>query len=72
MALMADQRLVLHDPDRKHPNATGTYLAACVFYATIYGESPEGLPGRIAKLTDAKARQLQAIAWKPVQGTEMR
>jgi hypothetical protein len=68
MALNADQRLVLHDLDKKHPDATGTYLAACVFYATIYGKSPEGLPGRIAKLTDDKARRLQAVAWRAVQG----
>jgi hypothetical protein len=72
MALKADRQLVLHDPDNKHPNATGTYLAACVFYATIYGKSPEGLPGKIAKLTDDKARHLQAIAWKAVQGTAKR
>lgn len=39
----------------------------CVFYATIYGKSPEGLPGNIGKLTDKEARPLQAIAWKTVQ-----
>ncbi len=39
-ALRSDKNLVLHDKDQKHPNATGTYLAACVFYATIYGKSP--------------------------------
>ena len=72
MALKADQYLVLHDPDKKHPAATGTYLAACVFYATIYGKSPEGLPGKIARLADDKARHLQAIAWKAVQATETR
>src|SRR5205085_11030944 len=72
MALKADQQLVLHNPDKKHPDATGTYLAACVFYATIYGKSPEGLPGSIAKLTNEKARQLQAIAWNAVQANEKR
>jgi hypothetical protein len=66
-ALMADKKLVLHEKDKKHPNATGTYLAACVFYATIYGESPEGLPGSIGKLTDDEARPLQVIAWKAIR-----
>jgi hypothetical protein len=66
-ALAADKKLVLHAKDKKHPNATGTYLAACVFYSTIYSKSPEGLPGRIGGLTDDEARALQAIAWKTVQ-----
>jgi len=68
-ALLADKKLVLHQGDKKHPTATGTYLAACVFYATIYGISPEGLPGSVAKLTDEEARPLQVIAWKVVQET---
>ncbi len=66
-ALIADKSLVLHTSDKKHPTAAGTYLAACVFYGTIFGKSPEGLPGSIGKLTDEKARPLQAIAWKTVQ-----
>jgi hypothetical protein len=66
-ALRSDPKLILHDVDHKHPSATGTYLAACVFYATIFGKSPEGLPGRIGGLTSAEAERLQAIAWKSVQ-----
>jgi hypothetical protein len=66
-ALKADKKLVLHEKDKKHPNATGTYLAACVFYVTIYGKSPDGLPGTIGKLTDDEARPLQIVAWKAVQ-----
>ena len=46
-ALQADSALVLHIADDSHPNPAGTYLAASVFYATIFKESPEGLPGRI-------------------------
>lgn len=67
MALQTDKTLVLHQPDKKHPNPTGTYLAACVFYAAIYGKSPQELPGSFGKLTDKEARPLQAIAWKAVQ-----
>ena len=69
MALKSDKNLILHKPDKRHPSATGTYLAACVFYATIYGKSPEGLSGGIATLSDDQARPLQAIAWRAVQAT---
>lgn len=66
-ALAADQGRVLHQADKSHPSAAGTYLAACVFYAAIYGKSPEGLPGKIGGLSDDDARKLQAIAWQVVQ-----
>lgn len=36
--------LDLWEPDGSHPAVAGTYLAACVFYATVFRESPEGLP----------------------------
>lgn len=32
--------------DYAHPTPAGTYLGACVFYATLFDESPEGLPDR--------------------------
>lgn len=66
-ALKGGKKPALHTADKKHPTATGTYLAACVIYAAIYGRSPEGLPGSIGKLTDEEARPLQAIAWKAVR-----
>ena len=34
----------LFNPDGSHPSGAGTYLAACVIYATLYGKSPAGLP----------------------------
>src|SRR5438128_1839628 len=33
----------LWQDDGSHPTGKGTYLAACVFYAAIFGESPAGL-----------------------------
>jgi hypothetical protein len=66
-ALRSDKNLILHDPDQKHPNPAGTYLAACVFYATIYGKSPEGLPRHIGGLTNSEAKRLQVIAWNAAQ-----
>jgi hypothetical protein len=57
----------LFNDDGAHPNRTGSYLAACVFYAAIYGKSPEELPGKIGGLSDEEARPLQAIAWQVVK-----
>jgi hypothetical protein len=36
--------IMLHDKDGSHPNPLGTYLGACVFYVTLFGENPVGLP----------------------------
>jgi hypothetical protein len=58
--------------DGVHPNRTGSYLAACVFYAAIYGKSPEGLPGAIGGLSDQEARRFQAIAWQVVKDCSAR
>jgi hypothetical protein len=45
--------------DDVHPSLLGTYLAACVFYAALFGESPVGAahpPG----LDEASATLLQS------------
>jgi hypothetical protein len=49
--------------DETHPNPTGTYLAACVFFSTIFNEKVSGLshPGFI---NDKIARHLQEIVDK--------
>ncbi len=46
-ALKARPDLELHVADKSHPNPSGSYLAACVFYATVFGKSPQGLASRI-------------------------
>lgn len=53
--------LALWQSDSSHPTEQGTYLAACVFYAVIFQQSPEGLDyvGHVPKDT---ARTLQAVA----------
>jgi hypothetical protein len=39
-----DPDLVLHQTyDDSHPNVNGSYLAAATVYATLYGQSPQGL-----------------------------
>ncbi|HYV35228.1 MAG TPA: DUF4886 domain-containing protein [Gemmataceae bacterium] len=66
-ALQKNPKLVLHAADKSHPCKTGTYLAACVFYGTIYAKSPEDLPGNVGGLADGEAKTLQAIAWETVR-----
>ena len=47
MAFKEDTKLQLHTLDQSHPNPTGSYLTACVFYAVVFARSPEGLTNRI-------------------------
>ena len=55
----------LYCVDGKHPSLEGTYLAACVFYAALYGKSPEG-NGYVAGLNANTAGKLQKTAWDSV------
>jgi len=41
-------KLALYSSDGLHPTAAGSYLAAAVIYARLYGRSPLGLPARLA------------------------
>jgi hypothetical protein len=61
--------LKLHMDDRTHPTPAGTYLAAAVFYATLTGDTAEGLPatvttasGKSIELSPADASVLQRVA----------
>jgi hypothetical protein len=58
--------LVLHFKDHMHPSLAGTYLAACTFYAALYGQSPVGNP-YTADLDADTARFLQGVAWETVR-----
>ncbi len=53
--------------DGSHPTVSGTYLAACVFYATIFRQSPVGL-GDDDGLPAAQAHDLQSVAAATVLG----
>ncbi len=58
---------VLHDKDASHPSPTGSYLAACVFFAVLFQENPEGIEADVPGL-DTKAKALlQKAAWKASQ-----
>lgn len=66
-ALQARPELNLHAKDTKHPSIAGTYLAACTFYAALYGKSPVGNHYVIDGLDEKDAKFLQTIAWNTVQ-----
>jgi uncharacterized protein DUF4886 len=51
----------LWQADGVHPTTAGTYLAACVFYAAIFRQSPVGLSYRDG-LSDAEATTFQQVA----------
>ena len=72
--LGACPELVLHTDDGSHPNTLGSYLAACVFYATIFGESPVGLTNELEStegagtvIDEEKASFLQQMARESIQ-----
>lgn len=74
-ALAADPSLALYEEDKSHPTPLGSYLAACVFYATFFGESPVGLPAKLTtaggevlvEMPEAQARLVQGVAWDVVR-----
>ncbi len=60
-AIKRDSTIELYSPDESHPAYTGSYLAACVFYATMYRESPNGL-NYYGSLDTTTATFLQQVA----------
>ena len=64
----------LYDTDGEHASPSGSYLAACVFYAIIQGTSPVDLPHRIsmngdvlADISKDYANSIQKAAWWAAQ-----
>ena len=60
-ALAQEPQLSPWQGDGLHPAQEGTYLSACVFYAVLFWQSPEGLSYR-GGLPEDTARFLQAVA----------
>lgn len=63
----ADRHAGLWKLDGSHPTVKGTYLAACVFYAAIFREAPDGLSYH-AGLPVAEAARIQSTASQVVLG----
>jgi hypothetical protein len=63
--------LILHDKDNSHPNFAGSYLAACVFFASLFKGSPEGLQTsdlpKLEPFGPGAASALQQAAWLTVR-----
>jgi hypothetical protein len=63
-ALRQEPNIGLWQADGSHPSKAGTYLAACVLYARIFGASPVGiadtggLPGEVARALQVIAAEL--------------
>ncbi|MEM7038673.1 MAG: PKD domain-containing protein [Bacteroidota bacterium] len=56
-----DPQISLYTGDGSHPNYTGSYLTACVFYATMYRKAPTAL-NFYGSLDTATATFLQTVA----------
>jgi hypothetical protein len=52
----------LHDADKSHPSLAGSYLAACVFYSVLFGESPVGIATALKGLSPSDATLLPKFA----------
>ena len=59
--------ITLHSSDGSHPNAHGTYLAACVLYAALTAASPVGLGDGGLAVGDGPRVALQQVAWRTHQ-----
>ena len=57
-ALAADATQKLHVEDGSHPNPSGTYLAACVLHATIFGSDVHTFPDRLVRTADDGSEQV--------------
>ena len=67
LALEADPPTTLYDPDGLHPSFAGTYLNACIVYATVTDLSPIGIP-YTGSLSLTSATFFQQIAHDVVFG----
>jgi hypothetical protein len=67
-------RIVLHDKDNSHPNLAGSYLAACVFVAALFGGKPAEMDAGHLPESDRigadVARVLRDAAWETVRTLE--
>jgi hypothetical protein len=62
-----DSAIALWQADACHATPLGSYLAACVFYAVVFGEPPSGrwYPGDVLP---EEASLCQRLAWETVSG----
>ncbi len=61
-SMKAYPEINLYHPDNRHPSKAGTYLSACVIFASVFQISPVGNPYTFDLDKDV-ALNLQRIAW---------
>lgn len=62
--------LLMHQKDKSHPTAAGSYLYGAMLYSVLFKKSPEGYKalGECEKpLKPEDAKHLQTVAWKTVK-----
>jgi hypothetical protein len=57
-------QLALYDADRSHPSVAGSYLSACVFFASLFGKQPKGMDNETVGLTEEDADHIHQLAWR--------
>src|SRR5262245_8464788 len=67
--LRRHDRPALYDKDGSHPSPAGSYLAACVFLATLFRISPVGIDGEVPGLSREEIERLQSAAWRVCKPT---
>lgn len=69
--LAAEPPLALHVEDGSHPNPRGTYLAACVLHATMFGGDVRRYPGKLV-VADADGNDVTLIDLPDEEGRRLR
>lgn len=62
--------LILHQKDKSHPTAAGSYLYGAMIYGLLFKQSPEGMKylGECEKpISEKDAAFLQSVAWKTLK-----
>ena len=65
-SLAARPELPMLGRDKEHETIHGTYLAACVIHATLFGTSPVGLGYQPTGISGDESTFLQRIAWETI------
>lgn len=66
----ANPKLNLYTSDGSHPSPIGSYVAACVFYTTFYGNSPVGLSRRIYTNNSSNPQKSNRIELESLSETD--
>ncbi|MBO7376562.1 MAG: hypothetical protein J6V01_05595 [Clostridia bacterium] len=58
--ISANRTVNLYHTDERHPSPDGSFLAACVIYATVFGESPDGTSYTMNLSSEAESKAVAA------------